>query len=97
VPPKKQLGQNAHYTTVGLRPEEYEAIHEIQKVRRGNHNSKTSLNSILIDALWELLKKETGKNWDQIRAALPENLRTPEQKITQQNKVAEIRKSTKKH
>jgi hypothetical protein len=77
VPPKSQLGPNASYTSIGLRPEEYEAAHEIEKVRRGK-NPRTSLNSILIDALWDLLKKETGKTWDQIRAALPEHRRTLE-------------------
>jgi hypothetical protein len=89
VPPRKQLEPNAEYTTVGLTPEHHEALHEIAKARKGN-NPRTSLNSILVDALWDLLGKETGKTRAQIRAQLPEHLHTPEPKITTQSKVTPI-------
>ena len=93
MPPKKQLPKNAGYTTVGLSHEDYEAIHEVQKSRKAKSNQKrTSMNSILVDALWELLIKETGKNRDQIRAALPESLRTPEEQ-PKLNKITEMRKT----
>jgi hypothetical protein len=96
VPPKKQLEPNAEYTTVGLTPEHHEAVHEIAKTRKGR-NPRTSLNSILVDALWELLRKETGKTRAQIRAQVPEHLRTPEPIIPPPNKVAEISKAKKKY
>jgi hypothetical protein len=96
VPPKKQLEPNAEYTTVGLTPEHHEAVHEIAKARKGN-NPRTSLNSILVDALWDLLRRETGKTRAQIRAQLPENLRTPEPIIPSPKKVAEISKAKKKY
>jgi hypothetical protein len=89
VPPKKQLEPNAEYTTVGLTPEHHEAVHEIAKARKGN-NPRTSLNSILVDALWDLLRKETGKTRSQIRVQLPENLRTPEPTIPPRSKIAEM-------
>lgn len=95
MPPKKQLEPNAEYTTVGLTPEHHEAVHEIAKARKGN-NPRTSLNSILVDALWDLLKKETGKTRAQIRLQLPENLRTPEPPSAPVGNVTQMPKPKKR-
>lgn len=91
MPPKKQLEPNAEYTTVGLTPEHHEAVHEIAKARKGK-NPRTSLSSILVDALWDLLRKETGKTRAEIRAQVPEHLRTPEPTIPAPSNVATMPK-----
>jgi hypothetical protein len=70
-PPKKHVEEGAKNTTVSLTAADYEAIHEISKVRRASNDSRTRLNDILVDALWDFLKQKTGKTRDDITALLP--------------------------
>ena len=97
-PPKPHIPPNAKGTTVRLTAEDHEAIHEISKAREGGSDetkrTKTRKNDILLDGLWDLLRKETGKTREDIRAHLPAALRTPEPPPPI-NKVAEMPK--KKH
>jgi len=70
-PPKNHTEVGAKPTTVRLTPLDHEAIHEIGKVRQANNNDRTRKNDVLVDALWELLKRETGKTRDEIEALMP--------------------------
>jgi hypothetical protein len=94
VPRDQHVPKNAKGTTVRLSREEYEAWHQIAIAREASGDdsigTRVRLNDVLVDGLWELLKKETGKTKDQIRATLPESLRNPEQPIPPQAKVTQM-------
>lgn len=90
-PPKKHVAEGAKNTTVRLTAEDYEAIHEISKMRQANNDDRTRLNDILVDALWHFLKHATGKTRDQIRALLP-----PAQPSQPQNNIAQMPKPKEK-
>ncbi len=96
MPKEPHVPKNAKETTVRLTREEYEAWHQIAIAREasGDEGTRTRvrLNDALVDGLWELLKKETGKARQQIRATLPENLRTPEPTIPAPSKIAQMPK-----
>jgi len=70
-PPKKHVPDDARNTSVRLTEKEREAIHEISKTRRANGNSRTRINDILVDSLWGMLKRETGKTEADMEALLP--------------------------
>lgn len=91
-PPKNHTEADAKHTTVRLTPLDHEAIHEISKYRQANSNERTRKNDILIDALWELLKRETGKKKDDIKALMP-SIPQPERSS---NNVAQMLKPKKK-
>jgi hypothetical protein len=70
-PPKNHTEPDAKHTTVRLTPLDHEAIHEIGKFRQANGKERIRKNDVLVDALWELLKRETGKTKDDIKALMP--------------------------
>jgi hypothetical protein len=85
-PPKKHREKSAKHTTIRLTAEDHEAIHEISKVRQANNSEMTRKNDILVDALYDLLKKETGKTREDIKALMPPALLVkikPQSKVTQ--------------
>ena len=94
-PRKPHLPPNAKASGVRLTREDHEAIHEIRKAREAGSDetkrAKTRNNDIRVDGLWDLLKEETGKTREDIRAQLPAALRTPEPPPPLNN-VAEITK-----
>jgi hypothetical protein len=94
VPKEPHVPKNAKGTTVRLSREEYEAWHQIAMGREAGSDellrARLRLNDVLVDGLWGLLKKETGKTREQIRAALPENLRTPEPTVPPESKIAQM-------
>jgi hypothetical protein len=94
VPKEPHVPKNAKGTTVRLSREEYEAWHQIALAREASSDerirTRLRLNDVLVDGLWEMLKKETGKTREQIRAALPESLRTPEPTIPPPSKIAQM-------
>lgn len=91
-PREKHVPDNAHRTSVCLTAEDRAAIRWIGEVRRARKNRRTTLNDILVDALWYFLEKAEGKTRDQIRATIPI---IPADKQPA-NKVREMPKPTKK-
>jgi hypothetical protein len=96
VPKEPHVPKNAKGTTVRLAREEYEAWHQIAIAREASSDegigTRVRLNDVLVDGLWELLKKETGKTREQIRATLPESLRTQEPIIPAPSKITQMAK-----
>jgi hypothetical protein len=90
-PRDKHVPSSAKHTTVRLTLEDHEAIHEIAKVRTANNNDKTRLNDIMVDALWDLLRRTTGKTRDDIKALLP-----PASQPKSQSNVTQMPKAKKK-
>ncbi len=70
-PREKHIPVDARPTTVALTAEERAAIRWISDVRRGRADRRTTINDILVDALWFFLEKTEGKTRDQIRAMVP--------------------------
>lgn len=70
-PREKHVPDDAHRTSICLTAEERAAIHWIREVRRAGKNKRTTINDILVDALWYFLEKTEGKSKEQIRGMLP--------------------------
>lgn len=100
MPKEPHVPKNAKGTTVRLSREEYEAWHQIAIAREASSDegirTRVRLNDVMVDGLWELLKKETSKTREQIRASLPANLRTPEPPSTSTGNVTQMPKPKKK-
>ena len=94
MPKEPHVPKNAKCTTVRLSREQYEAWHQIARAREtstdSNTQNRTRLNDVLVDGLWDLLKKETGKTPKDIDASLP---RMPEET---KNNVTAMPKSARK-
>lgn len=71
TPRKQHIPAGAKNSSVRLTREDYEAIHEIAKMRAANNDERTRLNDILVDALWDFLKHTTGKTRADIESLLP--------------------------
>ncbi len=71
-PREKHVPDSAQRTSVCLTLEEKAAIRWIGDVRRLRKNRRTTLNDILVDALWYFLEKTEGKTKEQIRLMVPE-------------------------
>jgi hypothetical protein len=76
-----------------LTEEDREAIHEISKARRAKNDGRTRINDILVDALWELLQKETGKTPLEIAGAMP----VPPSRAADKDKLKQMPPPKKKH
>jgi len=70
-PREKHIPNDADRTSVCLTAEDRGAIHWIREVRRAQKDKRTTINDILVDALWYFLEQTEGKTKDQIRATLP--------------------------
>jgi hypothetical protein len=64
------------------------------QARKVSRNERTRLQDVFIDALYVLLKQETGKTYNDIRNQLPEELRTP--LPSPPSKIAQMPKRKKK-
>jgi len=84
----RHISAKAKNTSVRLTREDKEAVHEIAKAREANHDKRTRLNDILVDALWHFLKHTTGKTEADIKSQLPPELPIEAQK----NNVTPIKK-----
>jgi hypothetical protein len=87
-PREKHIPDDALRTTVSLTAEDREAIHWINQVRRARKDKRTTINDILVDALWYFLEKNEGRTRDQIRAMVPDVLteERPQNKVTEMPK-----------
>jgi hypothetical protein len=70
-PKEKHIPDDAHRTSVSLTAVDRTALRWISEVRRMKQDKRTTLNDILIDALWYFLEKTEGKTKEQIQAMVP--------------------------
>jgi hypothetical protein len=70
-PREKHIPEHAQRTSVCLTAEERAAIHWISEARRARKDRRTTINDILVDALWYFLERAEGKTKDQMRAMIP--------------------------
>ena len=70
-PREKHIPNDADRTSVSLTAEDRAAIRWLSEIRRGKKDKRTTINDILIDALWYFLEKTGGKSREQIRAMIP--------------------------
>ena len=87
-PKEKHIPDDAHRTSVSLTAVDRTALRWISEVRRMKQDKRTTLNDILIDALWYFLEKTEGKTKEQIQAMVP----TAPVEEHQQKKVTEMPK-----
>jgi hypothetical protein len=76
-PPKSHVSKIARNTSVKITEEDREAQRLIAQARRVAGNDRTRGQDVFIDALYALLRIETGKTYDDVRNQLPPELRTP--------------------
>jgi hypothetical protein len=91
-PREKHIPDDAKKTSIGLTAEDSAAIRWISDVRRAKRDRRTTINDILVDALWYFLEKTEGKTRDQIEAMVPA---VPVDNRTQ-TKITEMPKPKKK-
>ena len=92
-PRAKHVPDDAQRTSVCLTANERAAIRWISEVRRAGKNNRTTINDILVDALWYYLDKTEGKTREQIQAMLPP---APPNATAQPSKVTQMPKPKKK-
>jgi hypothetical protein len=64
--------------------EDRAAIRWISDVRKRERSKRTTINDIVVDALWDFLKEKYGRTRDQIQGTIPPPLpKQPKSKITQ--------------
>jgi len=92
-PRAKHIPDEAQRTSVCLTAEDRAAIRWISEVRKAGENNRTTLNDILVDALWYHLEKVEGKTREQIQGMLPP---APPKATAQPSKVTQMPKPKKK-
>jgi hypothetical protein len=70
-PREKHIPDDAIRTTVSLTLEDRAAVNWISTGRRMARSKRTTINDILVDALWYFLEKTEGKTREQILAMVP--------------------------
>lgn len=70
-PRDRHTPEIAKNTSLRLTREDREAIHEISNVREANGNARTRNNDIMVDALWDLYTRTTGKTREDVQKKLP--------------------------
>jgi hypothetical protein len=88
-PKEKHIPDDAQRTSICLTAEDRTAIRWINEVRRAKKNRRTTVNDILVDALWFFLEKTEGKTKEHIQAMMP----TVSIEVRSQNNVTEMPKS----
>jgi hypothetical protein len=91
-PRERHIPDDAVRTTVSLTAEDRAAINWISTVRRLAKSKRTTINDILVDALWYFLEKTEKKTRDQIKEMVPTI--PPEERA--RNKVTEMPRSKTK-
>ena len=87
-PREKHIPDDAQRTSMCLTAEDRAAVRWINEVRRRKKNKRTTINDILVDALWFFLEKTEGKTKDDIRAMIP----AVSMEVLQQDNVTEMPK-----
>lgn len=70
-PKEKHVPDDALRTSVCFTAEDRAAIHWISEVQKGRQSKRTTINDIVVDALWYCLEKEYGKTREQIQMMIP--------------------------
>ena len=70
-PREKHIPDNAHRTSVSLTPEESAAIHWVRQIRRARKEKRTTINDVIVDALWYFMENAEHMSRDQVRAMVP--------------------------
>ena len=92
-PRAKHIPDEAQRTSVCLTAEDRAAIRWISEVRKAGNDNRTTINDILVDALWYYLDKVEGKTREQIQAMLP----PPQPKATAEaSKITQMPKPKKR-
>ena len=76
-PPKSHVPKIAKPTSHKITEEDREAHREIMQARKVFGNERTRMQDVFIDALYVLLKQETGMTYNDVRSHIPAELRTP--------------------
>ena len=86
-PKERHIPAHARPTSLSLTEEEKLAIQLIGIARRRKGSKRSTMNDILVDALWELAESE-GVTKDQIAAILPVSSEKglPDRKVTEMPK-----------
>ena len=92
-PKEKHVPDDAQRTSVCLTAEDRAAVRWISEVRKAGKNNRTTINDILVDALWYYLEKVEGKTREQIKAMLPP---APPKTPAQVSKIAQMPRPKKK-
>jgi hypothetical protein len=87
-PREKHIPSDAQRTSVCLTAEDRAAVNWIGTARRLAKSKRTTINDILVDALWYFLEKTEGKTKEQISVMVP--VIPPDEPI--QRNVTEMRK-----
>jgi len=70
-PREKHIPDDAYRTSVSFTAEDSAAIQWVRQVRRARKDNRTTINDVLVDALWYFLEKTEGKTREQIRTMIP--------------------------
>jgi hypothetical protein len=87
-PRPKHIPDDAYRTTLRLTDEDLAAINWIRTSRRQRGNERKTINDVLVDGIWNLLKQEEGQTREEIRTTIPRrpiSVNTP-QKVTKMPK-----------
>ena len=85
-PREKHIPDDAVRTTVSLTTEDRAAINWISTCRRNAKSKRTTINDVLVDALWFFLESVHSVKKEQIQSMVPES---PPEEITK-NKVTQM-------
>jgi hypothetical protein len=86
-PKERHIPAHARSTTIALTGEDKLAIQLIGVARRRRGSNRSTMNDVLVDALWELAERE-GVTKDQVAAILP----APPENDQKNNNVTEMPK-----
>ena len=70
-PREKHIPDDAQRTSVGLTAEDREPYTGSVRSAAPRSDKRTTINDILVDALWYFLERTEAKTKDQIRAMIP--------------------------
>jgi hypothetical protein len=70
-PKAKHIPDHARRTTVCLTDDERAAINWISVARRRRRDDRTTINDILVDAIWYMLENKEHKTREEIQAMVP--------------------------
>lgn len=70
-PREKHVPDDALRTSVCLTAEDRAAVRWISEVRRAKRDKRTTVNDVLVDALWYFLEKVEGRTRGDIKEMVP--------------------------
>jgi hypothetical protein len=98
-PKPKHIPDDAYRTTLRLTDEDLAAINWIRTSRRQKGNDRKTINDVLVDGIWSLLRNEEGKTREEIKATIPRRPAPPNNspdKITEMPKSGNLNQASRK-